>query len=121
MKNILVVDDQSTIRQLLDISLASDGRRIFQAASGEKALMMLHEGHFDLVIMDIMMPGGMDGFEAVQRMWDDAAVEDCPVLILTAKDQQTERDRAADMGVAGYLAKPFKLEDLYAQVDRLLR
>jgi two-component system response regulator MprA len=120
VKNILVVDDQSTIRQLLDISLASDERRIFQAASGETALEILRRMPFDLVIMDIMMPGGMDGFETVQKMRGDAAVGHCPVLILTAKDQQAERDRAAELGVDGYLAKPFKLNDLCVLVDNLL-
>ena len=120
MKNILVVDDQPTIRQLLEVSLSGPGREILLAESGEQALDIARLRTPDLVIMDIMMPGGMDGFEAVRQMRGDPSIRDCPVLILTAKDQQSERGRAIEMGVAGYLSKPFRLDELLCQVERLI-
>ncbi len=120
LKTILIVDDQATIRHLLEISLSAENRNILLAASGEQALEMARRNKLDLVIMDLMMPGGMDGFETIECLRNDATVAACPVLILTAKDQQAERMRAAEMNVDDYLAKPFKLEDLFDRVNRLL-
>lgn len=120
MKTILIVDDQATIRQLLEISLRAKNRTILLAASGEQALELARGIRLDLVIMDLMMPGGIDGFQTIECLRNDVAVVDCPVLILTAKDQHAERMRAAEMKVDDYLAKPFKLEDLYDRVNRLL-
>lgn len=120
MKSILVVDDQPTIRQLLEVSLSGPGREILLAESGEQALDIARLRTPDLIIMDIMMPGGMDGFEAVRQMRSDPSISDCPVLILTAKDQQSERGRALEMGVDGYLSKPFRLDELLGQVERLM-
>jgi DNA-binding response OmpR family regulator len=120
LKTILIVDDQATIRQLLELSLRAENRNILLAGSGEQALEMARGNKLDLVIMDLMMPGGMDGFETIECLRNDAAVAAFPVLILTAKDQQGERMRAVEMGVDDYLAKPFKLEDLFDRVNRLL-
>lgn len=120
MKKILIVDDQVTIRQLLEISLRAKDRKIFLAASGEEAMEIARNKKLDLVIMDLMMPGGMDGFETIERLRGEIGIDGCSVLILTAKDQKAERMRAAEMRVDDYLAKPFKLEDLYSRVDRLL-
>jgi DNA-binding response OmpR family regulator len=120
LKTILIVDDQATIRHLLEISLKAERRNILLAASGEQALEMARGNKIDLVIMDLMMPGGMDGFETIECLRGDSAVAPCPILILTAKDQQVERVRAAEMNVDDYLAKPFKLEDLFDRVNRLL-
>lgn len=120
MKKILVVDDQATIRRLVEISLRSAERLILQAESGEQAIDLARVEKPDLIIMDVMMPGGMDGFEAVTALREQPETSGCPVLILTAKDQKSERSRAEQMGVGGYLAKPFKLESLVAKVEDLL-
>lgn len=120
MKKILVVDDQAIIRQLLEISLRREDRHVLLAESGERAVQMAQEQHFDLVIVDLMMPGGMDGFETIACLQQSAASMQCHFMILTAKDQQPERDRAALLGVYHYLVKPFKLEGLFAMVDNLL-
>lgn len=120
MKRILVVDDQAMIRQLLEISLRAADRQIVLAESGEQALALVEEQPFNLVIMDIMMPGGMDGFETIACLRSAPQLCRCPVLILTAKDQRAERERADALGVEGYLVKPFRLQDLQAQVEKLM-
>lgn len=120
MKKILVVDDQETIRQLLSVCLRAPEREIVLAESGERALEIARQHTFDLVIMDIMMPGGMDGFETLLRMRDDPAIQTCPVLVLTAKDQSSERSRAAEIGADGFLAKPFHIDELQEYVTRLI-
>ncbi len=120
MKKILVVDDQPTIRRLVEISLRSADREILEAESGEKAIEVAHSQKPDLIIMDLMMPGGMDGFEAVQILKSNPETRDCPVLVLTAKDQKAERTRAFEIGAGDYLAKPFKLNVLMNKVEKLL-
>ncbi len=120
MKKILVVDDQAIIRQLLEISLRREDRQVFLAESGERAVQLAQEQCFDLIIVDLMMPGGMDGFETIEYLQQNTDYKLCPFMILTAKDQQPERDRAAALGVYDYLVKPFKLDDLFATVDNLL-
>jgi two-component system response regulator MprA len=120
VKNILVVDDQAIIRQLLEISLRREDRQVLLAESGERAVQLAREQRFDLIIVDLMMPGGMDGFETIECLQKNAVANHCSFMILTAKDQQPERDRAADLGVYDYLVKPFKLDDLFATVDNLL-
>ncbi|OEU62999.1 MAG: hypothetical protein BA870_01925 [Desulfuromonadales bacterium C00003094] len=120
MKKILVVDDQAIIRQLLEISLRQEDRQILLAESGEQAVQLAQGCRFDLIIVDLMMPGGMDGFETIECLQQSAVDKLCPFMILTAKDQQPERERAAALGVYHYLVKPFKLDDLFATVDNLL-
>lgn len=120
MKRILVVDDQPNIRQLVKISLRSADRQILEAESGEKAIAVAHAEKPDLIIMDLMMPGGMHGFEAVSILKSDPDTRECPVLILTARDQKTERERARELGAVDYVAKPFRLNELQERVDRIL-
>lgn len=120
MKKILIVDDQAIIRQLLEVCLHGEDRQVVLAESGEQAVLLAKEHCFDLIIVDLMMPGGMDGFETIEYLQQSAVYKQCPFMILTAKDQQPERDRAASLGVGDYLVKPFKLDELFARVDNLL-
>jgi CheY-like chemotaxis protein len=120
MKKILIVDDQPTIRRLVEISLRTEDRQILEAESGEQAIELAQAERPDLIIMDLMMPGGMDGFEAVEILKADPVTRDCPVLVLTAKDQKAERERAFEVGARDYLAKPFKLDVLVRKVEGLM-
>ena len=121
MKTIMIVDDQPHVRQLVEISLRRDDWRVVAVESGEAAIAQASAQPPDLVIMDIMMPGGMDGFQAIEALKRHPATAACPVLVLTAKSQESERRRSLDLGAAGYLAKPFKLATLIAQVEKLLQ
>ncbi|WP_305044620.1 response regulator [Geoalkalibacter sp.] len=121
MKKILVVDDQLTVRRLVEMTLETRGMRVLQAESGEAGIALARAGRPDLILMDIMMPGGMDGFEAVRILRSQPETSACPIIMLTAKDQKTERLRAFEAGVSDYLAKPFKLSDLLQKVDNLLQ
>lgn len=120
MKKVLVVDDQATIRQLVEMILQSHGCRILQAESGEQGIEMAQADVPDLIIMDIMMPGGMDGFEAVEVLKADPKTRKCNVLMLTAKAQTVEREKAFEVGADDYLAKPFKMGELIEKVDELM-
>ena len=87
MKKILIVDDDPGIRELVDTTLRSEEYQIFQAESGEKAIEIARAEKPDLIIMDIMMPGGMDGFEATHTIKADPETKDSIILILSGSGQ----------------------------------
>lgn len=120
MKRILVVDDQPNIRLLVKIGLRGENREILEAESGERAIEIARMEKLDLIIMDLIMPGGMHGLDAVEILRSDPQTRNCPVLIITARDQKSERERAREIGVADYLPKPFRLDVLQKKVERML-
>lgn len=114
---ILVVDDDPKITALLRRSLSFAGYRTEEAATGREALEKAGSLAPDLVILDIMLPD-LDGFEVCRRLRQDG---DTLILMLTAKDEVSDRIRGLDTGADDYLVKPFALEELLARVRALLR
>lgn len=114
---ILIVDDEPDIRNLVRILLTNKGYRVTEAASGEGALAIWEDGAFDLVILDIMMPG-MDGVDACRKIRQRSAV---PILFLTAKTQITDKITAYESGGDDYLPKPFSRQELLMKVESLVR
>lgn len=115
---ILAVDDEPDLRSLLRILLQSKGFQIDEAASGEEAVsMVLGHAPYDLVIMDIMMPG-IDGVEACRRIREHSSV---PMLFLTARGRMEDKQQAYISGGDDYLVKPFASGELLLKVESLLR
>ncbi len=117
MKRILVVDDQALLRELVRVTLMNDNCEVIEAQSGEEAIELAHQQLPDLILMDIMMPGGMDGFEASRILKADTQTSRCPIIAMTAKVQQADRQKAHESGVDDYLTKPFSLADLRSRVE----
>lgn len=120
MKKILVVDDHLPLRELIEVALCGEGRQILHAESGEEALVVARNEIPHLVLLDIMMPGGMDGFEVARLLRSDEATRHCRILAVTARTQQLDRYQAQSIGVDGYLTKPFTLSQLRSTVSPLL-
>lgn len=115
---ILVVEDERAIASAVRRGLAFEGYRVQIADSGTQALDVAREAMPDLIVLDIMLPG-LDGIEVARRL--RAAGEDVPILMLTAKDDVTDRVAGLDAGGDDYLVKPFAFEELLARVRALLR
>ena len=115
---ILVVDDDAGLRRALRRVLASHGFEVEVAEDGAEALARLRTRSFDLLVLDVMMPGG-DGIELCERLRAGGA--DTPVLMLTARDAVRDRVAGLDAGADDYLVKPFANEELVARVRALLR
>jgi two-component system, OmpR family, response regulator MprA len=115
---ILVVDDDAGLRRALRRVLASHGFDVEVAAGGDEALTQLRERAFDLVVLDVMMPGS-DGIEVCETL--RAEGDELPVLMLTARDAIRDRVAGLEAGADDYLVKPFANEELVARVRALLR
>ena len=115
---VLVVEDDPSVRESLRRSLAFNGYQVALATDGVDGLAALDRDRPDVVVLDVMMPR-MDGLETCRRM--RAAGIDLPVLMLTARDEVSDRVAGLDAGADDYLPKPFALEELLARLRALLR
>lgn len=115
---ILIVDDETALREQLEKTLAGQRYIVETASDGEEALDRLFDAVFDLVILDIMMPG-TDGFTVLEQA--RKAGIDTPVIMLTARGDVDDRVRGLDLGADDYLAKPFSADELLARIRSLLR
>jgi two-component system response regulator ResD len=115
--NILVVDDEWNMRNLLRIYLTRSEWNVAEASSGQDALNMLEQTSFDLVILDLMMPG-IDGFEVCTEIRKKSNV---PILMLTARTETKDKVQGLNLGADDYLTKPFDPDELIARVYALLR
>jgi CheY-like chemotaxis protein len=120
MKKILIVDDQMEVRDLVELTLRSDGYQVFQAESAEEAIEIAKTEKADLIIMDIMMPGGMDGFEATHALKNDPETKDCTIIMLTAKGQKADREKGVEAGADHYFIKPFSPLALINKTEEIL-
>lgn len=117
MYNILVCDDEKDIVSALKIYLTADGYRVFEAYNGREALEVLKSQEIHLVLMDIMMPV-MDGISAMVKIRE---VSNVPVILLTAKSEDTDKVLGLTVGADDYVTKPFKTVELQARVKSQLR
>jgi CheY-like chemotaxis protein len=120
MMKILIVDDDAAIRELVDTTLRSDGYHILEAGSGQEAIEITRAEKPDVIIMDIVMPGPMDGFEATRIIKNDPETKGCTVIMLTGKGQEADRKKSLAAGADDYFAKPFSPLALIRKVDEVL-
>ena len=116
---ILIVDDEKLILISTRIVLESVGYGVVTAASGEEAIGKAKEEKPGLILLDIMMPG-IDGWETLSRLKEDAGTRDIPVIIFTAREHSRGRQLAREMGAADYFQKPFEPDELIAIVEEYL-
>jgi two-component system chemotaxis response regulator CheY len=123
MKNVLVVDDSATFRQLLCMGLsrveATSRANITEATDGEDALSKLQNGHFDLVLTDIRMPR-LDGLEFVRRVRNGLGNHELPIIIISTKGEEMDIELGMSIGASGYLSKPISMPRLKELVIRFL-
>lgn len=115
---ILVVDDEQSIRELLEFNLKKNGYETLTAADGGEALQKA-EGT-DLILLDLMLPE-IDGIEVCRRLKTAARTADIPIIMLTAKAEEVDRIIGLEMGADDYVAKPFSMRELMARIKAVLR
>jgi len=115
---IVLVEDDPNIADLVDMYLRQDGYRVYQAADGEKGLQLVKDRSPKLVILDVGLPGGLDGLEVCRRL---RTTSDIPIIMLTARDGEIDRVLGLEMGADDYVTKPFSPRELVARVKAILR
>lgn len=119
-KVILIVEDQSDIRKLIRMTLELGSCEIHEADNGEAGWHMVKALRPDLVLLDVMMPGSLDGYQVCQKIRQEAALRQTPVVLLTARGQQADFEMGRQAGADAYLTKPFSPLELIDTVDALL-
>lgn len=114
---ILVIDDQTNVRRLLKDYLSAQGYRVVQAADGQQGLFTARYEHPDLILLDVMMPG-MDGYQFLNAFRKESQT---PVIIITAKEEETDAVLGLELGADDYVIKPFRMRELVARIRATLR
>jgi len=117
---VLVVDDEPSIRDMLAISLDAAGYNVLQAENAQKAHGLVVDKHPDLVLLDWMMPG-TSGLELLRRLKRDEFTDHIPVILLTARAEESNKISGLDSGADDYISKPFSPRELVARVKAVLR
>jgi two-component system phosphate regulon response regulator PhoB len=117
---VLVVEDEEALATLLQYNLDKEGYRVGLVADGEEALMVIDETQPDLVILDWMLPQ-VSGIEVCRRLRQRSATRNLPIVMLTARGEESDRIRGLDTGADDYVVKPFSMSELAARVRAVLR
>jgi two-component system phosphate regulon response regulator PhoB len=117
---VLVVEDEAPLAEILRYNLESEGFRVAHAESGEEALILLDEERPDLVVLDWMLPG-VSGIELCRRLRSMTNSRTIPIIMLTARGEESDRIRGLSTGADDYVTKPFSLPELMARVKAILR
>ena len=119
MTKVLVVDDEAPIRLLCRVNLEAEKMQVLEAADGESGLKLARAEKPDVVLLDVMMPG-MDGWQVAERLVEDEATTQIPLVFLTARAELRDRARGLELGGVDYITKPFNPLDLAPVIESLL-
>lgn len=118
--NILIVEDEKDISGLISYNLSKEGFNVAASFDGEKALRMIRKNHYDLIILDLMLPG-IQGMELCRILKSSENTSSIPVIMLTAKTEELDKVLGLEMGADDYITKPFSPRELVARVKAVLR
>lgn len=119
-EKILIVEDEKDIVKMLEYNLKKEGFKALSASDGEDALDLVIRQRPDLVILDLMLPG-MDGLEVCKNLKNDTKTRAIPVIMLTAKSQESDKIVGLELGADDYVTKPFSPRELIARIKAVLR
>jgi two-component system alkaline phosphatase synthesis response regulator PhoP len=119
-EKILIVEDEKDITKMLEYNLKKEGFRVLSAGDGEDALDLATREHPDLVILDLMLPG-MDGLEVCKELKKETKTAPIPIIMLTAKSQESDKVIGLELGADDYITKPFSPRELIARIKAVLR
>jgi len=116
-RKVLVVDDEDSVRELIELYLKKEGFEVLHARDGREALRLNGQHHPDLIILDLMLPG-LDGWEVCRQLRGSHQV---PIIMLTARTEEVDRIVGLELGADDYVVKPFSPRELVARVKAVLR
>ena len=119
-EKILIVEDEPDIVTMLEYNLKKEGFRVTSASDGQEALRRAEREHPDIIILDLMLPE-IDGLEVCKTLKQSSNTADIPIIMLTAKAQETDKIVGLELGADDYITKPFSIRELTARVKAVLR
>jgi DNA-binding response OmpR family regulator len=119
MTNILIIEDDPEAAHILELSLKREGYKVAIAMDGMQGLHAIQSQHPDLVLLDLMMPD-IDGFEVCRRVRANPATAGLPIIVVSARTQDADKQMASQVGANGYLTKPYRRAELLAQIQARL-
>lgn len=119
-RKILVVDDEPDLVELVTYNLRKEGFDVSSSLDGEEALSRIRKEEFDLIILDLMLPG-MQGMEICRILRNDPSTRNIPIIMLTAKGEEVDKILGLEMGADDYITKPFSPRELSARVKTVMR
>jgi two-component system alkaline phosphatase synthesis response regulator PhoP len=120
-QTILVVDDEPHIVEIVRDYLKQAGYRVVTASDGQTALTLARHERPDLIVLDLMLPGGLDGLDVCRSLRQDPGLADLPIIMLTARVEETDKLIGLELGADDYVTKPFSPRELVARVRAVLR
>jgi two-component system, OmpR family, alkaline phosphatase synthesis response regulator PhoP len=117
-KIVLIIDDEPNIRETAAFILEMEGFRVIKACNGEEGLSYIHKYHPKLILLDVMMPR-MDGYTLCRIIKQNAGTAGIFVVMLTAKGQKVDEQKAREMGADAYMTKPFDAEEIVSYLHRV--
>jgi DNA-binding response OmpR family regulator len=119
MTKVLVIDDEAPIRLLCRVNLEAEDMEVIEAADGEAGFALARAEQPDIILLDVMLPA-LDGWQVAERLFDDQATSEIPLVFLTARAELRDRARGLELGGVDYITKPFNPTELASVVRRLL-
>jgi DNA-binding response OmpR family regulator len=116
----LIVDDEPDLRELVRYNLESGGFEVIEAADGETALALARSAQPEAIVLDVMLPG-LDGLEILRRLRGNPQTRDIPIILLTAKGEESDRIVGLELGADDYVVKPFSPRELVTRVKTVMR
>ena len=118
---ILVVEDQDSIRSMIEALVSARGHKVVAAANGAKALELAIASTPDVVLLDLHLPGKYDGFDVCKKLRATPSTQNVPVVIISARDDAPTRAEAAKIGANAYYGKPFSPTALLKEIEKIAR
>lgn len=118
---ILVCEDQDAIRHMIQTLVQSSGHEVVGVALGAAAVERALQEHFDVLLLDLMLPGALDGFGVIERLRAEEKTRGLPIWVISAMDDPESRDRARGLGASEFYGKPFRPLELLEHLSRMTR
>ncbi len=119
MKNILIVDDSLTNLLLLQNILEEEGYHVLKTTNVKDSIKIINANKIDLILLDIMMPGE-NGFNLLEQVKCDNNSSNIPIIMVTAKNNKEDREKAKKLGAIDYVEKPIEIDDIIARIKKVL-
>lgn len=119
MKKILIVDDSKEIREIVKTTLDMDLYKVYEAANASKAIELAKKHKPDLIIMDVIMPGQLDGIDAISQIKEFPETKECHIIVLTGSEKD-RKDEGLNAGANDFMYKPFSPLDLIEKIEQYL-